>query len=71
MRIRSLATCVVLVLAGLLVPSALHPRAVDVQDGWGLVTTEAAFEALGHSYGILEQAMRHTTTARDRKDPPQ
>lgn len=49
----------------------VHPRAVDVQDGWGLVTTEAAFEALGHYYSILEQAMRHTTTARDREDPPQ
>ena len=48
-----------------------HPRAVDVQEGWGLVTTESAFQALGHYYGILEQALRHTKTTPGRDDTPQ
>jgi hypothetical protein len=38
----------------------VHPRAIDVNDGWGLVTPEAAFETLAHYYKVLEQALRHT-----------
>lgn len=41
----------------------VHPRAVDVNEGWGLVTTEAAFDSLRHYYGILDQALRHTRNA--------
>lgn len=37
-----------------------HPRAVDVNEGWGLVSNEAAFAALRHYYTVLEQALRHT-----------
>ena len=35
----------------------VHPRAIDVNEGWGL-TREAAYDTLSHYYGVVVRALR-------------
>lgn len=36
----------------------VHPNAVDVNEGWGLISREVGFPVLAHYFSVVEQAMR-------------
>ncbi|MFD5089805.1 helix-turn-helix domain-containing protein [Amycolatopsis thailandensis] len=36
----------------------VHPRAVDVNEGWGLISREVGFPVLAYYFSVVEQAMR-------------
>ncbi|MBN6040015.1 helix-turn-helix transcriptional regulator [Amycolatopsis sp. 195334CR] len=36
----------------------VHPRAVDVNEGWGLISREVGFPVLSYYFSVVEQAMR-------------
>lgn len=36
----------------------VHPRAVDVTEGWGLISREVGFPALAFYFSVMERAMR-------------
>jgi transcriptional regulator with XRE-family HTH domain len=38
----------------------VHPRAVDVNEGWGLLSRDVAFDTLAHYFKVLEAAFRNS-----------
>ncbi|RAO02161.1 hypothetical protein LAH08_02387 [Micromonospora noduli] len=39
----------------------VHPRAVDVNEGWGLLSRDVAFDTLAHYFKVLEAAFRNSS----------